>query len=353
MVDLMKETVSIEKVLNSRCSFSFDNGNITSHWGHFTNQLPSQNIINSILDCCDNIPRFSNGKLVHWFKDGRLILGFEKLNNPDIEHKLHIESGMQQQAIYLACTTHGVGTCIFNQGVNGTEYNGKVATASFSILEGLDPYGSGKFSINPPGPEKPFKTSKTLREPSRDGDVKCLPELEKLSACNSGLSANNDEISQLLWAAKGRTPHYIRKHAWKKLWGLTIPTWSGVQNFTSVYLLQDDKLYNYINWTKDFSVINRGLRTYLKWTRGNPTHDIRFVKKVKKFKTLDETNRAIILCRNEITNRGLWEIGYMLENMFLQTKSFNISYDCKLFSNQEQLQLEESGLTNAVAAITL
>ena len=37
--------------------------------------------------------------------------------------------------------------------------------------------------------------------------------------------ADKTKISQLLWAARGRTPHYVKSHPW----GLTIPTWGGVQ----------------------------------------------------------------------------------------------------------------------------
>ena len=55
---------------------------------------------------------------------------------------LHIENGMQQEAVYLACQAQGVGTCIDNQGINGTEYGEKIATASHLIMEIADPYES-------------------------------------------------------------------------------------------------------------------------------------------------------------------------------------------------------------------
>jgi hypothetical protein len=118
---MTRDIVSIEMVLNSRCSSSFDYGSKKSHWGTFIDQPPSKKIIDLTLRCC-NIPRFSSGKLLHWFKNGYLFLGFEKPNEPYTERVLHIESGMQQEAVYLACTAQGVGTCIHNQGVNGTEY---------------------------------------------------------------------------------------------------------------------------------------------------------------------------------------------------------------------------------------
>jgi len=261
---------------------------------------------------------------------------------------------MQHQAVYLGCAAQGAGTCIHNQGINGTEYEEKIATARHLIMEMADPYESGKFTTKAPGPRKPFRAGKNLTEPLRNSDVECLPQLERLtSSNNSGSSATKKDISQLLWAAKGRTPHYIRKHVWNLLWGLTIPTWGGGQAYTSVYIVKDGKFFRYINWTKKFSLLNRAFLNYAKWTRGNPTHDIQFVRNVNIRAQLNGTDTAIILDRNEKTNRALWEVGYMLENMFLQAKSLDISYESKLFNSEEISQLAELGVTNAVAAMLL
>ncbi|MDH5634998.1 MAG: hypothetical protein OEY30_04125, partial [Candidatus Bathyarchaeota archaeon] len=199
---------------------------------------------------------------------------------------------MQQEAVYLACTALGLGTCIHNQGINGTENGEKIATAKLPIMEIVDPYKTGKFTTKPPGPEKPFKTGRNLSEPLRDGDVECLQQLEHLSpSTKSGSKTTEKDISQLLWAAKGRTPHYIRLHAWKNMWGLTIPTWGGGQDYTSVYFIKDDKLFHYINWTKKFSLPNRLFREKFKWTRGNPTHDIHFIRNVNIHAQLDEADK--------------------------------------------------------------
>jgi hypothetical protein len=348
-----RNIVSIEKVLNSRCSNNSDFDTKKSHWGTFINRHPSKKIVNRILRCC-NIPRFSNGKLLHWFKNDYLFLGFEKPNDPYTERVLHIENGMQHEAVYLACTAQGVGTCIHNQGINGTQYGEKIATVRHLIMEIADPYDSGKFTTKAPSPEKPFLAGKNLNEPLRDGDIECLSHLEHLATTKkSGSSATEKDVSQLLWAAKGRTPHYIRKHVWNQLWGLTIPTWGGGQNYTTVYLIKDAKIFRYINWTKRFSLINRAFLNYAKWTRGNPTHDLRYNRNVDSCVQLDDVDTAIILCRNEETNRALWEVGYMLENMLLQTKSLGISFDSKVFTNNENRQLKRDGIPNAVAALLL
>jgi len=350
---MTRDIVSIEKVLNSRCSSGFNVGPKKSHWGTFIDQRPSKKIVNRILRCC-NIPRFSSGKLLHWFKDEYLFLGFEKSNDPYTERVLHIESGMQHEAVYLACAAQGVGTCIRNQGINGTEYGEKIATARHLIMEMADPYESGKLTTKPPGSEKSFRAGKNLTEPFRDGDVECLLQLERLTSSNkSGSSATKKGISQLLWAAKGRTPHLIRKHVSNQLWGLTIPTWGGGQAYTSVHLVKDGKLFRYINWTKKFSLLNRAFLYYAKWTRGNPIHDIHFARNVNIHVQLDGADTAIILSRNEETNRALWEVGYMLENMLLQTKSLGVSYASKVFTNDEIKKLERNGISEAVAALLL
>jgi hypothetical protein len=43
----------------------------------------------------------------------------------------------------------------------------------------------------------------------------------------------------------------------------------------------------------------------------------------------------------------------MLENMFLQAKSLGISYESKIFSEDEILQLSKMGVANAVAALLI
>ena len=338
----MQDMISIEKVLNSRCSCDFDGNPKKDHWGIFIkDKHPSQRIIQRVLQCC-KVPQFSDGKLLPWFEEEYLFLGFEKTNDLFKTRLLQIESGMQQEAVYLACTALGLGTCIHNLGINGTEYADKIATARHLILEKADSYEAGKFSTAPTGPEKPFKKGKNLSEPRRDGNVECLPELEQLTLFkNTGTQADETDISQLLWVAKGRTPHYIKSHPW----GLTIPTWGGGQNYTNVYLVKENKLFRYINWTIRFFPLS--------WGIGNPTHDIKLLQKVNISSQLDEANSAIILGRNEKTNRALLEVGYMLENMFLQTKSLGISYKSKVFTKDEIKKLERNGISDPVAALLL
>ena len=352
----MTKIISVEKVLNSRCSCDFGDNPKKDHWGIFIKEkYPSQRVLELILRCC-NVPQFCDGKLLLWFENEYLFLGFEKTNDPFKTRLLHIESGMQQEAVYLACTALGLGTCIHNLGINGTEYRDKIATARHLILEKTNSYDTGKYSTAPPSPEKPFKKGKNLSEPKRDGNVECLPELKQLNLFKkTGTQADETEISQLLWAAKGRTPHYIKSHPW----GLTIPTWGGGQNYTSVYLVKENKLFRYINWTTGFFPLSWRMRAKIMDiipcapAIGNPTHDIKFLKNVSISSQLDGANSAIILTRNEKTNRALWEVGYMLENMSLQAKSLKISYRSNIFNYNEIKQMAKAGVSEAVAAVLL
>ena len=334
--------ISIEKVLNSRCSCDFDGNPKNDHWGMFANNKhPSQENLQVVLECC-NAPQFSDGKLLHWFKDEYLFLGFEKVTEPFEMRLLHIESGMQQEAVYLACTALALGTCIFNMGINGTENEDKMLTVRHLILENIGSYGTEKFSTSAPGPEKPFKKGKNLSEPKRDGSMQCLSELRQLTLSkNIGIQADETDVSQMLWAAKGRTPHYVKSHPW----GLTIPTYGGGQNYTDIYLFKKNKLFRYVNWTTPLSECW--------WIAGNPTHDIEPVGDANMPSELDDANTAIIASRNEETNRTLWEVGYMIENMLLQARSLDISYRTKVFTIEETRKLKTKGLPNAVAALLL
>jgi len=351
--------ISIETCLNSRCSSDFDGDPKKNHWGIYIDSRPSENIINKIVRCCQT-PRFSDGKLITWFEGNYLFLGFETVKDAFEERILHIESGMQHQAVHLACAALGVGTCIHNMGINGTQYDNRMATARHLILEMADCYETGKYTEATPDP--PFQKGKSLPEPKRTGCVECLLELEKLEISRiKGVPPQEEDISQLLWAAKGRTPHYVGGNPW----GLTIPTWGGRQEYTNVYLVKNFKLYRYINWTRQSQPLNKltnRLLRYVIWKLrgkspfyiiGNPTHDVELIRSIKRNIQLDEHYAAIILSRNENTNRAFWEVGYMLENMLLQLRSLEIPYRAKIFRLNEISELTEIGIKDAVAALIM
>lgn len=330
------EKISIEKVLNSRCSYDFNHAR-ASRWAHYglfkKEKLPTKKL-NKIIECCE-VPQYSGGKLIVWLEGEYLYLGFEKKGDSFKEQIMHIESGMQQEAVHLACTATGIGTCIHNLGINGTDYGDKIATARHLIMEAEGPYEGRKFSVKPPGPEAPQKKGRYLHEPKRDGEIECFPELTRLTfTSKSGSSAGEKEVSQILWAARGRTPHYVRGRPW----GLTIPTWGAR---AEVNLIKEKKLFRYINW--------RGLFPFY----GNPTHDIRFMKNFKHMSEIEGYNHGIILRRKENTSRALWEIGYMIENMLLQARGLRISFKTKFLKADESYKLSSLGIKDALVMLLL
>jgi hypothetical protein len=349
---MSKDTVSIEKVLNSRCSCGFENGLKKRHWGVFVNTTFPRSRADDLLLYC-RIPQFSGGKLSQWFVDERLFVGFERTEDPNIGRVLNIESGMQQEAVYLACAAMGLGVCIFNQGINGTANDEKLVTASFVIREMTHPYKSRDFSVMAPGPRRRFVKGRNLSEPVRDGEMECLPEMQHLASYNhKGSQATDIDLSQLLWAAKGRTPHLIRLQVLKMMWGLTIPTWGGGQDYTSIHIVRGRQNFLYLNLTKGF-LPKRLVVEKIKWTQGNPTHDTKPLGAIDVSTHMDDFETAIVLSQNEDTNRALWEVGYTLENMFLQARSLGISFGSKVFKDTEIKQLANQGLPNAVAALLL
>jgi hypothetical protein len=91
VVIMSKDTVSIEKVLNSRCSCGFENGLKKRHWGVFVNTTFPRSRVDDLLLYC-RIPQFSGGKLSQWFVDERLFVGFVRSLCCDGPWGVHIQS---------------------------------------------------------------------------------------------------------------------------------------------------------------------------------------------------------------------------------------------------------------------
>ena len=129
---------------------------------------------------------------------------------------------------------------------------------------------------------------------------------------------------QLLWAARGRTPHLYNS----KPWGLTIPTWAGKQDISSLYFINDGAIYKYIN--RDIST-------------GRPTHSIQHIvalgvnewEKVRH--KMSPHQRCIFICRNENYDRALWEVGYQLLNLVVPANAIGIGYKATLLDREEKL----------------
>ena len=155
---------------------------------------------------------------------------------------------------------------------------------------------------------------------------------------NGSKKSTEESISQLLWAARGRTPHFYKSRPW----GLTIPTWAGEQNISSVYLISDFKLSKYVNWHKN-----------------RPTHSLLEVARIDKqifdkfSRSYSPNDRFIVLGKNEDFQRSLWKVGYQLLNLLLQASVLNINYRVFLLDTSQKVILQDIGIKAPVAILAL
>lgn len=156
------------------------------------------------------------------------------------------------------------------------------------------------------------------------------------TARQGAVPITEDRLGQVLWAARGRTPHlYKSRH-----WGMTIPTWGGRQDVSRVYLLADSTVHAYVNWAE-----------------GHPTHSLspfaassRDVgESVRRF--MQPAEKVILLARAFNESYALWEIGYQLLNMILQAHCLDLTYRAVLLNAEQRAILKAAGIEKAEAAI--
>lgn len=332
-------TISVEVALNSRCSSDDDGNPRKFHWGMFdsTKRLSDEQI-REIVDLA-RIPRLTDGKIE--VRPDQNLLTFVIDNNATNTQRrwLMVESGMQQQAVGLVCSALGVGTVIRNLGKDGLLVSEDERALLQIRLDAMKPtYDGSYWSDLAPAGRSPWLRG-NLPDPVRSGSIPLIAALASLESRSEGSARLTEErMGQLLWAARGRTPHLYKTRPW----GLTIPTWGGEQNITSVYVISDNKLLEYVNWK-----------------RNRPTHSL------AKAATLDERQTArmqslfppcqalIVLCKNEDSGRALWEIGYELLNVLLQAHSLRIGYRTILLDEIQRSSLCRLGLNDPVAMLAL
>ena len=177
-----------------------------------------------------------------------------------------------------------------------------------------------------------------MSEPERDGDQPLIEVLRTLKKEENGISATKESISQLLWAARGRTPHYYKSRPW----GMTIPTWGAELNITSIFLVSKNKVWKYVNW------------------HGNrPLHSLEAVAPVKPELCKDllavpaPYDCAIVLGKNEASGRALWEVGYGLLNLMVQARSLGLAYSARLIDQKEKALLKNHNIDDGPSALFL
>ena len=332
-------TISVEMALNSRCSSDYDGNPKKFHWGMFdaTKKLSNKQIEKVVN--LSKIPLFTNQRAE--IQSNKDILTFVINNQADAVQKewMMVESGMQQQAVGLVCSALGIGSVINNLGKDGTRISRDDFATVKMKLDAMKPTYNGSFwTDRAPSGWSPWLRG-NLPDPLRYGEKPLIATLAGLKTNHEGTNKYTEEtVSQLLWAARGRTPHLYKTRPW----GLTIPTWGGEQDISSVYLISNYRLYKYINWYRNRS-----------------THSLEELNKINedlmyKLEKLFPSNKnLIVLGKNENFNRSLWEVGYQLLNMLLQAHALDMPYEAALLDEDQKSALRNIGIKDPVAIVAL
>jgi len=114
------ETISVEMALNSRCTSDYDGNPKKFHWGMFdrTKKLSDEQI-RKIIHLA-KIPRFTPRKVEIQSEHNMLTFVIDNHASGLLRDWMMVESGIQQQAIGLACAALGVGMVFRSLGDNGT-----------------------------------------------------------------------------------------------------------------------------------------------------------------------------------------------------------------------------------------
>ena len=329
--------ISVETALNSRCTSDYDENPHKFHWGMFDkNKILTPAQIEQTIKYA-KIPRFSNGTVK--IKSERNVLTFTVDNRSSGIQRdwLMVENGMQQQAIVLVCSALGVGmvfSALANHSVtaSGNDY----ATIKIKLDPMKPSYEGSYWSKQPPSGVKPWLKG-NLPDPARSSQTPLLETLANLRTHHDGRNNFSEQsLSQLLWAARGRTPHYYKSEPW----GMTIPTNRGEQNNTSIYVITNSQTRQYVNWSNN-----------------RPTHSLKEIKKTDTSAwnsitgLFPASKYFLIITKNLDTDWAYWETGYQLLNVLLQAKALDISYRAALLNENQIEALQTSGTNNAVAVI--
>ena len=333
------ETVSVEMALNSRCNSDYDDNPKRFHWGMFdrTNKL-SETQTRRIIGLA-KIPRFTDRKVEIQSDCNMLTFVIDNHASGLLRDWMMVESGMQQQAIGLVCAALGVGMVFRSLGEDGTTISDTDYASVKVKLDAMKPTYDGSFwSSLPPAGTKSWLRG-NLPDPVRDGNKPLISTLEAVKIKNrSGRKSTDESVSQLLWAARGRTPHLYKSRPW----GMTVPTSQGEQNASSVYLIRDDKLFKYVNWHKN-----------------RPTHSLETLGKIdldvynQLMRLFPFHNSFIVIGKNTDFATALLEVGYQLLNLLLQAQALDLAYEAILLDENQKEIFRSVGIKDPVCTFSL
>lgn len=330
--------ISVETALNSRCTSDGDNNPMNFHWGMFDFEKklsPSQ--IERIIQYSVT-PRFTSSTVQIRKEANLLTFVVDNRASGLMREWVMIESGMQQQAVGLVCSALGVGHVFANLGRDGTPVSeAELGTVKIKVDPMKPGYGDSCWTSAPP--EGSAEGRNVLPAPVRKGAMTLLHALRELKTEEAGGGrATLAHLGQLLWAARGRTPHYYKSSPW----GMTIPTWGGEQSISNVSV-----------------IFNNALSTYINWRGGTWDHALDTPRGVSQdaMKTLlrgfDPFDGFVLLGRNETSGRALWEIGYQLLNIMLQAKSLGLKCRAVLLDDRQRNIFVHAGIKDPIALLSI
>lgn len=331
--------VSVETALNSRCCSDHDNDPELFHWGMFdASRKLSEETIGTLANHarCYQLTRSRpeirrTANILTFLVDGRLS---------GLQQKwAMVESGMQQQACALACAALGIGMVFKSMSDCGPLLSADELATMRIMVDAMKPsYDGSYWSNQPPAGRKPWLPG-NLPDPMRGGNIPLLATLSSVQINHNGYQSLTDQaIGQLLWAARGRTPHLYKSRPW----GMTIPTNRGEQSNSSVYLLRDGGSFRYVNQAKD-----------------RPTHSMEPSRllsheaRERLIRCFPPSQSMIVLATHDKSEVALWEIGYQLLNILVQASALDLSYQAFLLDH-EQLEIDISKMeSDPIAAVCL
>jgi hypothetical protein len=333
-----KTAISVETALNSRCTSDYDSNPKYFHWGMFdkNRKLTSEQIMKIMKHA--KVPRFTDVRTEIRNEQNMLMFIIDNRASGISRNWLMVENGMQQQAIGLVCSALGVGMIFSSFGSNRPSESESDYVTTRIKLDPMKPSYEGAFwTTQAPSEPKPWLKG-NLSDPARTGQNSLLETLASLQTHHDGRNNFSEQtLSQLLWAARGRTPHYYKSEPW----GLTIPTNRGQQNNSSLYVMKDNRVHLYVNWSNN-----------------RPAHSLALSENVhgdiirKSVAGLfPQAKSCLIIAINETADHAYWEAGYQLLNILLQAKALDLNYRAVLLKEEQIKHLRTAGINNAVAAI--
>ena len=331
--------VSVETALNSRCSSDSDGNPFKFHWGMFERAKKlSDKQINKVISFAA-IPRFTEFALEVKLASNILTFSVDNKVAGIYRDWVMVESGMQQQAIGLICAALGISNVLQSLGDDGRRLSETEWGIIRMKLSAMKPSYSGSFwTTAVPSGARPWKRG-NLPDPSREGKKPLIAALKAIKTLKrTGREATDESVSQLLWAARGRTPHFYKSQPW----GMTIPTSQGMQNISSVYLLSNYSLYKYVNWHKN-----------------KPTHSLETLGEInvhlrsKLAGLFQNFHTLVVLARNEDFATALCGVGYQLLNMLVQADALNLDCEAILLNEEQRRAFQETSIHRPVAALLL